>query len=520
MRFVCGKCGHQFDVEGPVPSGKTKCPKCKHAISVPHADPDARQAPPLLEALQKQEDGFARQARKVVGRRIRVKCGKCGKTLLVGMRLAGRNGRCPSCGHTVAVPHPADEEESELGQFAAVSEETEELVVNGEGEPPGGPPQPVPDGEPTSAPGTAGAQADGPSAAPSPALAAFAPSADEQAPSEVLLVPWTTRRLPRRALLAGAVTVLILLTALLIALWLRPGTRGPGSSDAASPRRTGQTGAHRPDPNLAGTTEPADRPSTREVEPAPPPPSPPKEVLANCRVFDATAEMFAADGYYPARLSRVYWKLNVRITAGARPLEVSTAGPDVTVGTGGKTFESLGSPGGGGVLPRRSTGGRVHLDSGQTGAYRFLFDVPRSLRAAMLQVRGAEAIQVNVLDEAVQPGKGALRGTYEEQPPRNLRPLLRHPVMAAIQSVANQRLVVEGKPEAPVVTIVAAGVSGPAKPAGQGVYQVALKSPRGQALDARLRLFDGGRRLLLYLSDQPFHQITYQKLQSRTGVAE
>jgi hypothetical protein len=45
---------------------------------------------------------------------------------------------------------------------------------------------------------------------------------------------------------------------------------------------------------------------------------------------------------------------------------------------------------------------------------------------------------------------------------------------------------------------------------GQGLYAAVLK--RGDSvLDAKLRLIDGGKRLILYLSDEPFHQITYDR---------
>ena len=103
-----------------------------------------------------------------------------------------------------------------------------------------------------------------------------------------------------------------------------------------------------------------------------------------------------------------------------------------------------------------------------------------------------------------------LAGSYKEKPPRNLKPLLRHPVMAAIQSAPRHRIVVRRSKEGFVVSIPEAAVEGKAKSLGGGLYKAVLKRS-ADALDCKLRLINGGRGLILYLSDAPFHQVTYER---------
>ncbi len=100
-----------------------------------------------------------------------------------------------------------------------------------------------------------------------------------------------------------------------------------------------------------------------------------------------------------------------------------------------------------------------------------------------------------------------------EKPPRNLQPLLRNPVMAALQSVANHTLQIRPGSAAADSFEVAfpdAGVSGSAKPLRPGLYEANLTAA-GQQLACKFRLDSDGKRLILYLTDEPFHQITYQK---------
>ena len=101
-------------------------------------------------------------------------------------------------------------------------------------------------------------------------------------------------------------------------------------------------------------------------------------------------------------------------------------------------------------------------------------------------------------------------GTYHEAPPRNLQPMLRDPVMAAIQSAPGHQIVVKEGETALAVSIPAASVSGTARPGDSGMYQAVLRNGAAE-LKCAMRMTQDGKGLILYLADQPFHQITYAR---------
>jgi hypothetical protein len=140
-----------------------------------------------------------------------------------------------------------------------------------------------------------------------------------------------------------------------------------------------------------------------------------------------------------------------------------------------------------------------------------LFVVPSTLAHARLSVHPAEAM-VDLPPAPKELPAGAIVGTFVEKPPRNLQPLLRSPVMEALQGTPNQTLEVrQGKDkEGFEVSVPAAGVSGSVKAIRLGLYQ-GLLSAHDQTLMCKFRLAEEGKLLILYMSDEPFHQITYQK---------
>ncbi|GAG49783.1 unnamed protein product [marine sediment metagenome] len=121
---------------------------------------------------------------------------------------------------------------------------------------------------------------------------------------------------------------------------------------------------------------------------------------------------------------------------------------------------------------------------------------------------GLSEVPVKAGRGLLDPGQGLLPGRYVESLPRNLSPLLRHPVMAALQSARQLSLEVRGKGRSFALSFRQAGVAGTASPAGKGAYRVQL-GHRGQSLECRLRVAGGGKRVVLYLEDGPFRQITF-----------
>jgi hypothetical protein len=58
--------------------------------------------------------------------------------------------------------------------------------------------------------------------------------------------------------------------------------------------------------------------------------------------------------------------------------------------------------------------------------------------------------------------------------------------------------------------VPSAGVSGTGKFVSPGLYEVHLNS-QGKSLACKLRLAQQGSIVILYLSDEPFRQMTYQR---------
>ncbi|MEI7836553.1 MAG: hypothetical protein WCK05_09085, partial [Planctomycetota bacterium] len=114
--------------------------------------------------------------------------------------------------------------------------------------------------------------------------------------------------------------------------------------------------------------------------------------------------------------------------------------------------------------------------------------------------------------ELPSAGQLAVGETYHESPPRNLQPLLRDPVMRAIQAAGDQKLIVARKDRELEVSIPGAEVSGLAKIGAGGAYDVTLyRQGEPKGLRCTMRPVKDGTKslLLLYLSDEPFHQICY-----------
>jgi len=159
----------------------------------------------------------------------------------------------------------------------------------------------------------------------------------------------------------------------------------------------------------------------------------------------------------------------------------------------------------------RSVASDELIGAGQTRVLTFLFEAPLDTRTGRLTIRGVGSAPVPKLRSAtIAPS--AIMGRFDESPPRNLKPLMRNPVMAAIQAAGHQRIHVRRlrREKGLHVFLEPLRMRSVASPAGNGVYNVTFTHEKHK-LRCKLRLARGGRTLILYLADKPFHQITYAK---------
>jgi DNA-directed RNA polymerase subunit RPC12/RpoP len=481
MQLLCGQCGQTLQVDDNLAGGTFTCPHCGHNIPVPYfgglsldglgTEPIATGAPSEAQIPPAPADdggeGFAEMARQSMSKRVRVACGKCGKGISVGARFAGKKAKCPACGTRILIPFPDEDAEKELAALknfddADEFEQLDEIVEQDENETPVD------------------------LSAPAPAV-----------PSEASEIPEMPRRKRRRPTAAKKHNPVLLLTVLFVVILLIG--LGPRMCEKIS-EEPKPSATPAPDKNFPVSKFPqnvAPPVKTPAVTAEPP----------KLKVDSVSTGLFAVDGYCPAPPDQVYAKITVTVTAGGEKLPFTSDGP--VLSDGGKKYSSLGAVTGKSVVPVLSVKQSYVIDPGAARTMTLLFAVPSATAHASLSVPPA-VTTVDLPSPAKALPPGAIVGTYAEKPPRNLQPLLRNPVMAALQGTANQTLDVRQGKDSFDVSIPAAGVSGAAKATGPNVYQGQLNF-QGQSLPCSLRLADEGKLLVLYLSEEPFHQMTYQK---------
>jgi len=483
--IVCGHCRYRFEVPGAEAGGEFTCPGCGRMIMVDSADQEAVD----------QEEGFAEQAKQVVGRKVPVVCGACGKGLMVGARLAGKTRRCPSCGAPIQIPYPDEAEEVAAQSAIAARERLADVDLSGGG---------------AAAKETAASeQVQPPAQGPEPAAvgALEHPADDAAAPAEPGEARIDYAGGGRRQTLTVVVTVAFAAVGLAVAVGLvahrmffsgrrPPEVRSEPPSVAVNPQL--------PAPNLPVTTGPATQPVT--TEPTPPPP--PRVVAPKCVVKRAVADVFLADGYSPAPVTSCYWKVTAEIKAGDKAVSFAAHGRQAVLVFGRQEIPCLGVLLPGSIPSQRIARERVGLQARESRTVTLVFEVSQGLTDATMRIAGLPEAQVKVTRGLLDPGEGLRPGRYVEALPRNLSPLLRQPIIAALQSARQLSLEARRTGRSFALSFPQTGVAGAALPAGRGAYRVQLA--RGaDSLECRLRVAGGGKRVVLYLADGPFRQITF-----------
>mgnify|MGYP006278541371 CR=1 FL=1 len=474
MQVRCGQCGTMFEPEGTeAPVSTAACPYCSHAVALPGRAADAQldTMPPPHE-----ETGYADIAREQLGDVLHVTCGQCGRHLTVGARRAGRTGRCPSCKGRIRIPTPDAGPEPQLSYRADTSGQGEQDRLD---------------------------------------LASdwqLVQTAEEPMQVEIINVG------RQRSLLAVA---LIVVLGAAIGLWIGMLSRSdepepePTRDEADTSARVedGNGGEVEPDggngeppsppdPDVGnGTTPVPPDPDGDNGEPSEPPPAGPL-----CRVLAGEGRVFAAGGYRPAPLGRAYWYVTAELSAGQADIRFSAAEamlrlPDGEVAALGVAADR----------PLREGPAReqvVTIPAGESRDVTFVFEAPEESGRGMLAVPGFGPAVAGRLELSGRSGPRRVPATLVEQPPRNLRPLLCDPVMAALQAAPGQHVKLERAGEELRLDIPEADVAGVGLRSGPGLWDLTLRHGEAE-LACTLRFFEGGRAAVLYLADEPFHQVTY-----------
>ena len=465
MQVLCGQCGKTHDVDDELAGSTITCSECEHAIPVPRFDEGVRGEDGLEDTafdLSDESDGFANEAKQAMSRKVHVVCGSCDRGLTVSARLAGKKARCPACGVKIRIPYPDEGDDERVLQKMASSHNEKRTRLD-------------------------------------------LSSAEEQfagsgIPQRKIQVPEPKKSPPYWIMVAGGAVA-----ALVVGILLGPRLFAPADNGSGDPG-DGHTAVTDP----IGPKPLPHPPVTRPTPTRPAPPVSQPEIA----VQHVTYEDFAANGYFPARPGRVYWHVTALVRAGAKGASFRTHGTDVTLNVGGQAIESAGLQPQPGKKAWPISGRRIsiRLAPDQSQKFTFVFDVPVTTRSATLNITSVTSADVQPTERPSPPAAGKLVGKYREVTPRNLRPMLRNRVMRAVQTAVRQVLVVGRKNDAGQypISIPAAGVDGLAKPVGKGVYDLLLRHEvSGEELPCKLRAAADGERIVLFLADKPFHQITY-----------
>ena len=195
------------------------------------------------------------------------------------------------------------------------------------------------------------------------------------------------------------------------------------------------------------------------------------------------------------------------MSAGDKPLAFRAAGGGVVLDIVKRKIPALGVAWGGEPLPQAGRDATITIAAAGTREETFVFLAPGDVAAGTLKIAGLGDAPLPELPKLRVPPPGAVAGTYVEQA-RHLKFAFSHPVMERLRLAPGQQLVITPAGDRFNVRIAAAGISGQATPGDDGLCAATLTDGRSR-LDCRLRLVASPAAVILYLADEPFHQIVY-----------
>jgi len=199
----------------------------------------------------------------------------------------------------------------------------------------------------------------------------------------------------------------------------------------------------------------------------------------------------------------------VQLSAGPEPLNVDPGTGKVMLETETGEFAVLGTGPGGSLLPLLMLPVRVTVPPTASRVERFVFLVPTDLVGGKLKVAGVGEAELGKLDRPATSSPPELRGSYVEKA-RLLRVAFEQPVMEQVRSAGRGELVVRPAKDGLAVELRPVELRGKARPRPDGSYALVLAGRAG-SLSCILRPAGGGKRMVLYLDDAPYHQVIYER---------
>ena len=521
------------------------CKHCGHEVSAgrtPYDNETVFEAPP-------EDEAFAVLVRTGLERKIHVNCGSCGRGLKVSLRMAGRQTTCPACDNRVRLPFAGQEAERHIEELMA---QRSPQVMAAETEAPDQAP-----GEEAPAvmqiaesalaelarfvetDGADDATLDIPEdddlmrrstealegreiLALNEAISAFASSNGVSASDELPALQEAVGRHPRRtaAGMSGRQKTLLLTVAatvcVAVGIWLAAGFFGGSESETDPDNSTASIAPNNNTPQVKTNTI-TSKPS-KDPTPGIGPVIRPVKAKATCRVVTCAMDSFAGGGFFPAGPGRLFCQVRAEVTAGDDKLELYNHGKAAVLRIGLESYPSLGEPVKS-ILPALPHRKHLSIPARGSRTITMLFELPQKAVGAgettgIVSLGKIGPASVKLGSPAhVLPAKAVADSSspYVETAPRNTKPLLSDPVMSAIQQTMPQKLSVRPGPDNSVKLTLGSGeVTGTARPDARGLYVTKL-THNGSTLQCLLRFAHGGKEAILYLSEEPFHQLTFAR---------
>lgn len=292
--------------------------------------------------------------------------------------------------------------------------------------------------------------------------------------------------------------------ALLLGGWALWGGQGPDSSSGAGP---------------AGSATESEITAPQPPEPPEPQPEDQTPMAADPTpelklVGTSTGVLMPGRGG-PAALDEVYCMITLGLRAADEAMDVRLGCQDILLETPEATYAPLGLLAGGDW--RKAPVKRLRLRVNPNGyeTWTVMLAVGRDFEGGTLRVGslGEVELRTTLAPDAVEPS-----GRYAETPPRHLKPLLRDPVMRAIQNQAQLEINVSaaGDDSTRQVRLDPVRLAGKAVPVSENTYRLELNGPVGR-LECHLRQVDRDT-VVLYLAPSPYHQVTFARLLEEVTV--
>ncbi|MDY7009565.1 MAG: hypothetical protein SVV80_02285 [Planctomycetota bacterium] len=460
MELLCGKCGNMLTVDEAQAGRTCLCPRCGRTIHVPALDdshtPSGEHRPDESVSDDGGEEGFLTKAKLLLQRKVLVICGSCGERLTVEQRLAGRVLRCPACGGQIHIPLQRDEE-----SFPQVETRMEVLDITAED---------------SLAPGET---AEYPTA-----------ETDEDAGSGGR---WT---------LAIVLIVMTGLAGVVIGYILRG--RGDDKPPSDGPAISAVPDRPRPVP----ATQPIARPTTKPIAVVKTRPViAPVKPQAAVKILQVKTEVLAQD-IAPAPPGKKFLYATAKILAGQTAVKINTA-EDVMLDCDSDRIFPLGLTVTDSIVSPSARQGTIDVEPSATRIETFVFLVDEGLIGGKLTITGAGEAELPALPAFSAPVPSTVIGEYVEYG-RYLRLAFENPIMEQLRAGGVHGLVIAERGELFTIALPPTGLRGWASSAGNGAFTAAISDGKNR-LQCRLRLIDAGKRLILYLSEKPYHQIIYKR---------